>query len=328
MTISTSSSAPLVVIVGTTGNQGGSVLKHLAESDKSYRIRALTRDASKPKAVEIAAKGVDIFEVDIKPDNYETIVKAFTGASVVFSVTNFWEHLDAQRETVEGKAMVDAALEAKVQLFIYSGLPSPSKISDGKYTKIFHFESKATVDDYGRSKASSSFEYKTIQPAFFTSGFIPGNALSFFQKTEDGSYVVAFPVTDELVNRKTIPIIDINADYGLWVRGTIENEELRRDARPIIACGSDMKLQALCELLSKKTDKDVHFQSLTPEVFLANFPPGTPSFLTDDLIESWEYTFAVGYWGDEDLYWSHKYLARKPLTVESWAEQADLSPFN
>lgn len=84
MTISTSSSAPLVVIVGTTGNQGGSVLEHLAESNKSYRIRAITRDVSKPKAIEIAAKGVDMFEIDIKLENYKTIVQAFSGASIVF----------------------------------------------------------------------------------------------------------------------------------------------------------------------------------------------------------------------------------------------------
>lgn len=84
MTITQSQAAPLVVIGGATGNQGGSVLHYLKESDKEYRVRALTRDASKPKAKALAELGAEVISIDLKPENKEDIVKAYKGADVVF----------------------------------------------------------------------------------------------------------------------------------------------------------------------------------------------------------------------------------------------------
>jgi hypothetical protein len=45
--------------------------------------------------------------------------------------------MDAARETAEGKAMIDVAIEAKVGLFIFAGLPGTSELSGDKYTKIY-----------------------------------------------------------------------------------------------------------------------------------------------------------------------------------------------
>jgi uncharacterized protein YbjT (DUF2867 family) len=113
MTISQEISAPLVVVVGATGTQGGSVIKALAESDRPYRIRGLTRDPSKPVALNLADQGVNIFSVSISIDNVENVRKAFEGANIIFvslltfhsttllsfrqAMTNFWEHADKQR---------------------------------------------------------------------------------------------------------------------------------------------------------------------------------------------------------------------------------------
>jgi uncharacterized protein YbjT (DUF2867 family) len=84
MTISTSSSDPLVVIIGAPGKPGGSVLKALTESDKPYRMRIPTRDASKSTAKSIAAQGVEVVQLDLKPENSAEIVKLFTGAEIVY----------------------------------------------------------------------------------------------------------------------------------------------------------------------------------------------------------------------------------------------------
>jgi uncharacterized protein YbjT (DUF2867 family) len=84
MTISTSEDSPLVVVTGSTGNQGGSVIKHLTLSSKPYRIRALTRDASKPKAKNLEKEGVEIFEIDLKPENQDKMVQAYASADIVF----------------------------------------------------------------------------------------------------------------------------------------------------------------------------------------------------------------------------------------------------
>ena len=82
MTISQDSSAPLIVVVGATGAQGGSVVKNLAESDKPYRIRGITRDSAKAKAQELANKGVEL--VQMEACTKDEVFKAFEGATYAF----------------------------------------------------------------------------------------------------------------------------------------------------------------------------------------------------------------------------------------------------
>ncbi|KAG9718671.1 hypothetical protein KCU73_g15002, partial [Aureobasidium melanogenum] len=51
----------LITVFGATGNQGGSVIKHiLADSQLSseFKIRGITRDVSKPAAKALADQGV------------------------------------------------------------------------------------------------------------------------------------------------------------------------------------------------------------------------------------------------------------------------------
>ena len=105
MTIVTSSDAPLVTVVGATGNQvrcgsvrqltsqGGSVIKALSESSKSYRVRGISRDASKPAAQQLSEQGVEMVSANI--EDRSAIDKVFKGADIVFAVTDFWAHLNS-----------------------------------------------------------------------------------------------------------------------------------------------------------------------------------------------------------------------------------------
>jgi hypothetical protein len=58
------------------------------------------------------------------------------------------------QEIAEGKAMIDAAIAAGVDLFIFSSLPSPSKWSGGKYTQVHHCESDFST--FGRLPSHQS----------------------------------------------------------------------------------------------------------------------------------------------------------------------------
>jgi uncharacterized protein YbjT (DUF2867 family) len=51
--------------VSAIDRSGGSVIHHLISSDKPYRIRAITRDSSKPNAKDLASKGVEVVEADL-----------------------------------------------------------------------------------------------------------------------------------------------------------------------------------------------------------------------------------------------------------------------
>ena len=85
MTISKALTAPLFIVVGSTGGQGGSVVRALHASTLPYRVRAITRDASKPAASALKELGCDVVEADVK--TADGVKKAFEGADIGFAMT-------------------------------------------------------------------------------------------------------------------------------------------------------------------------------------------------------------------------------------------------
>ena len=58
----------LITVFGATGNQGGSVIKHIladAQLSSEFRIRGITRDVNKPAAKSLADKGVELTTVSL-----------------------------------------------------------------------------------------------------------------------------------------------------------------------------------------------------------------------------------------------------------------------
>ena len=58
----------ILTVFGATGNQGGSVINHVLahpQLSKTYKIRAVTRDASKPSALALKEKGAEVVAVRI-----------------------------------------------------------------------------------------------------------------------------------------------------------------------------------------------------------------------------------------------------------------------
>jgi hypothetical protein len=84
MTISKLLTAPLTVIVGITGKQGGSVARALIASDKPYRLRGLSRDITKPAAQAFAAQGVEMVHVNLAADKPEDALNVFSGTDIAF----------------------------------------------------------------------------------------------------------------------------------------------------------------------------------------------------------------------------------------------------
>lgn len=78
----------LLVVVGVTGNQGGSVA-YAFLSNPAYRIRGVTRNPSSPAAQSLVSQGIEIVVADL--DDPKSLEKAFKGANLIFSVTNYWE---------------------------------------------------------------------------------------------------------------------------------------------------------------------------------------------------------------------------------------------
>lgn len=160
MTITSSPSAPLFVVIGSTGTQGHSVIDAISKDSKEYRVRGITRDPSKSAAQELKELGCEVVAGDV--DDANSIEKAFEGAEIVFAMTNtnYWApdgeekvcirtrmyyilevanviparpHSWLIQERNQGKMLVDTAKKAGAKVFIWSGLPSHAALSHGKH---------------------------------------------------------------------------------------------------------------------------------------------------------------------------------------------------
>lgn len=158
----------LIVVIGVTGNQGGSVALRFLQ-DPNYRVRGLSRNPASEKSKELAAKGVEIVQAEL--NDVESLKKAFAGANLIFSVTQYWEPFfrpdcreEAKKQGIscrryaydvelqQGKNITDAAATVVDSLepngFLVSTLSHAGKCSKGVHTEAYHFDSKADVFPY------------------------------------------------------------------------------------------------------------------------------------------------------------------------------------
>ncbi|RDW85435.1 putative hscarg dehydrogenase [Coleophoma crateriformis] len=180
------SEKPLLVVLGATGNQGGSVLAHfLSLSPSPYALRGVTRDPSSPKSISLASLGVEVVAGDF--DDPSSLDAAFKDASAIFSVTDFWQPFtDAslrerastsgqnigvasrEKEAQQNKNIIDAAAKVgTLERFVFSSLPNANKLSGGKYSHVYHFDGKAMAEEYGRSTYPELWEKTTVLYAGF-----------------------------------------------------------------------------------------------------------------------------------------------------------------
>jgi len=180
----------LLVVVGATGNQGGSVCRRFLK-DPRYAVRGLTRDPTSAAGQELAALGAEVVRADL--DDVKSLEAAFAGANVIFSVTNYWEpffrpdcRAKAQEmgvtcrryaydvEVRQGKNIADAAATVADSLddngFLASTLSHATRCSNGKFKDLYHFDAKADVfpDYVAAAHPKLAAKMSCIHTGFFT----------------------------------------------------------------------------------------------------------------------------------------------------------------
>ena len=149
-----SNAGRVILVSGATGQQGGSVARNLLEW--GFAVRALTRDAEKAAARELADLGAEVVGGDL--EDRASIERVLDGVYGVFSVQQFWE-VGVEGEVRQGILLADAAKEAGVEHFVYSSVGSAHRD-----TGIPHFDSKWDVEEHVRA---SGVPYTVLRPVFF-----------------------------------------------------------------------------------------------------------------------------------------------------------------
>ncbi|TGJ81569.1 hypothetical protein E0Z10_g7191 [Xylaria hypoxylon] len=273
----------LICVIGVTGNQGGSVAQRFLK-DPNYKVRGLTRDPASEKARQLAAQGIEIVQAEL--NDVQSLVDAFKGASLIFSVTQYWEPFfrpDCRQEAEaqgiscrkyaydveyqQGRNIADAAATAVDSLepngFLISTLSHAGKCSRGAIKEAYHFDSKADV-------------------------FPPYNITDIMQP--DGSYLISFTTGP---NRPT-PHLDVNSDMGNFVYAVAQ----RPPGGQYMAEGETCSWSEVARQWSEITGQKASYEQISEAELIAMTPDAEYGKEVSDMFI---YSDDPGYDGGMDL---------------------------
>ncbi|KAF4951889.1 hypothetical protein FSARC_12782 [Fusarium sarcochroum] len=297
----------LLTVFGATGNQGGSVIRAvLADSilSKEFSIRAITRDIAKPAAQALVTKGVNIQVADLS--SKDSVAKAIEGSHTVFLVTtpDFMSGGPSQ-EFNHGKNVADAAEGAGIQHLIFSSLLHVTDETSGRLKHVLHFDMKANVERYIRSKnIPSTF----ILPGYFMTNF---TALQMLKKGEDGVFSLAYPVS----NRAKFPLVDISSDIGKYAVAAMRNRSEVLGKQVLAAADYYTPDQILSEF-EEVTGNKTRYMQLDPETYKGFLPEA----MADEMLENHLFIEDPGYYAGRSLQESLDLLSKVNLKPVSWRE--------
>ncbi|KAF2453536.1 putative hscarg dehydrogenase, partial [Lineolata rhizophorae] len=225
--------AKLLVVIGATGTQGGSVVNSFLR-DPEWRLRGITRDADSSKARELSARGVEMVAADL--NDADSLRRAFQGAAVVFGVTDFWKPLADpeltrtaepgrlarwayEYELQQGRNIFDAAASiGTLDRLIFSTIQDVAEASNGKYVGAYHADTKAHAEMYGKNTYPDLYgKTSTIQVGVYLSNFkeLPSEMP---KKEADGS----FNFVTQFHAETPLPLIATDEDTGPLVAALLK----------------------------------------------------------------------------------------------------------
>jgi len=149
-----------IAVAGATGQQGGAVARRMLA--EGWRVRALTRDPSKPQAQELASLGAEVVPGDM--EQRAELEAAFQGADAVFSVQNYWlPNVGYEGEVLQGKLVVDAARAAGVRHFVYWSVGAAHRGLGQR-----HFDSKVLIEQHLKALG---LPFTILRPVAFMENF-------------------------------------------------------------------------------------------------------------------------------------------------------------
>ncbi|GAC1632488.1 MAG: NmrA/HSCARG family protein [Chloroflexota bacterium] len=233
-----------ILVTGSTGQQGGAVARHLLA--RGRKVRALTRDTSKPAAQALAAAGAEVVQGDL--EDRASLDRALQGVHGVFSVQNFFE-AGPEGETRQGKLLADAGKAAGVRHFVYSSVGGADRES-----RIPHFESKAEIE---RHVKALGVPYTIVQPVYFMDNF---NTYAAPTPGDDGTLQLAMALPAD----RTLQLIATD-DIGAIVALVFERPQ-EFLGRSIELAGDELTIPQVAEAMSRATGKTIRFVPLPLEV--------------------------------------------------------------
>ncbi|KAF1995503.1 NAD(P)-binding protein [Amniculicola lignicola CBS 123094] len=266
----------LITIFGATGAQGSSVARSLL-SNTSFAVRGITRNPSSESAQKLSTSGTEV----VKADGWDkgSVVAAFKGSWGVFVNTNsedpiFFNPEEKRTEVELGKSIVDAAVEAGVEVFVYSGMASATEATKGKIP-VTAFDAKHEIGEY--AKSTGAFKSVGIVSAgWYYENFLIAEMCPIFGgfphvPTDDGSFVFRVP---RWGGKEDVNFISISDDFGDIVHGVFLEPE-RYNGVLVQGVSDIASFDGVTAAFEKVTDKKARWEEIPNwrDLDVSVFPP-------------------------------------------------------
>jgi len=230
-----------VLVIGATGQQGGSVARELIA--RGHQVLAATRNVESAAAKALADQGADLVQVDLTGG---LLADAFKNVDSVFAMTTFFEK-GTDAETKQGIAIADAAKEAGVGHLVFSSVGGADRV-----TGVPHFDSKHEAEKY---IAKLGIPYTISGPVFFMENHLAPWSLPSLKA---GKLQMAMP-GDRKLQQVSI------SNIGSFCATLIEMRE-RVFGKRIDIAGDDLTGEESAAILSKASGRSIVFESLAPDM--------------------------------------------------------------
>jgi uncharacterized protein YbjT (DUF2867 family) len=310
-----------LAVFGATGQQGGSVIHHVLSDpalSSRYKLRAITRDTTSPKARALLARGVSVVAADF--DSPSSLTSALRGVDTVFAVTTPDFTSDAVAiEFARAKAVADAAVDAGAEYLIFSTLAPMEEISRGKYTRVYAYDAKAKAESYIRSLP--------IKSAFFAGApFMQNfNAQVFLSpKKAEGTERWVWKRNNSPETK--YPFIDGVADTGKFVGAVLASPD-EYEGKTLYGAEGLYSLEDISGLMSTSTGREVVYEQVSDEEFRASLKAFGGEVLADMFVEAFKFYEEYGAFGpgtEEKVEWSVKQVGGRLTSLEEFFKREPL----
>ncbi|UKZ81588.1 hypothetical protein TrVFT333_009360 [Trichoderma virens FT-333] len=250
----------IATVVGATGNQGAAVIDALKQHG-GYKIREVGRRPESNSAKALRKQGVEIVEADMS--HYASLVSAFVGSHFIFSVTDFFELLVANKgankamdiKVQQGKNLANAG-EATPTLehYIWSDLTGALTKIGGKMKVPPHYDSKDITTFMLIGWYSMNFTFPSFKPTLLESA---------------GRYVLIGDFVPSKFNYLTIG--DIRKNLVPFVKAVLAKAEMKNGVMVVALIGT-FNVQDMLQRLAYIRGKEFHFIKIDSGTYYKLFP--------------------------------------------------------
>jgi uncharacterized protein YbjT (DUF2867 family) len=263
----------IIAVVGSTGAQGGSVVRALLRDPSStFDVRALTRTPESEAARNLARLGAEVVRADA--DDLGSLKQAFAGTYGAYCVTNFWEHGSPDRECAQAGSMAEAARCTGVQHVVWSTLEDTRRVMPLSDTRMPTLMGKFKVPHYdGKGEADDAFRRLSVPTTFFLTSFYWENFIRFpgmgLRRDEHGELVLAMPLGD-----RKMPSIAVD-DIGLCALGVFA-QVCTTMGQTIGVAGEHLTGAEMAAAFTKAFGREVRYVDVPPEIYRSWDFPSAP----------------------------------------------------